>query len=108
MQFDASTKSYLESEVEDTDVVLFTNVSAFNAVSKNGRLYDQELKRTVPFTVSKSPFPGTEEALRESLRNYTRGWPSDIRITVRKELAGDRRLKRYHVAAAEVPDPNDE
>lgn len=100
-KFDSSTKAYLESDVEPDAVVLQTNVSAFNAVSNNGRLYDLELARTVPFTVKKPPFPGTKAVLSESLRNYTRGWPSDIRITARREISGDRRLKRYHISAAE-------
>lgn len=107
IEFDEGTKIYLESKIEDDPKILYTNVSAFNALWHTGRLYDKERGRTVPFKVFDNAMKGTETVISESLRNYTRGWPSEIRITARREMAGDRRLKRYHITAAEHIDDDD-
>lgn len=101
MEFNETTKIYLESKIEDEPRTFYTNVSAFNALWHTGRLYDREMGRTVPFKVQENAMDGTESTISESLMHYTRGWPAEIKITARREIAGDRRVKRYHISAAE-------
>lgn len=104
VQFDSSTKQFLDATTETESITFYTNISAFNALWRTGRLYDRGLGRTVPFKVQDNALEGTGAAISESLMHYTKNWPADIKITARREISGDNRLKRYHISAAEPID----
>ncbi|MGR3749601.1 DUF7946 domain-containing protein [Paracoccus sp. (in: a-proteobacteria)] len=107
LTFDESTKKYLESQIEVEPITIYSNVSAFNALWSTGRLYDRQVGRTVPFKIQDNALEGTGAAISESLMRYTKGWPAEIKIVARREVAGDNHIKRYHISAAEPIDPND-
>jgi len=55
---DAGTKSYLEARLKDDFYYLDANVTSFNVLTGNGRLYHPDEDSTVAFSLSPDPFVG--------------------------------------------------
>ena len=101
---DAMTKSYLEARLKDEFYILDTNVTSFNILTGNGRLYYPDEDRTVPFSVSTTPFAGTQNTLIESMQQYNAGRCGIVRMTAQRVETKEGRLKKLIVASAdEIP-----
>ena len=101
IEFNASSKNYLlsslDADVGEQDV----SISALNANDRTGRAYFLDLKRTVPFRVSKDADGDTMGVLSSSLDRYVNKHPAPIRLRFRRIEAVDGRLKRIVIYGAQ-------
>lgn len=100
--FDQETKDYLQTNedagIDEQDV----SISALNVNDRTGRAYFLDLKRTVPFTVSRDALSSTIPTLSASLDRYAKKRNSaPIRLRFKRIEAADGRLKRLIVLGAE-------
>lgn len=94
VRLDLDTKEYLEHEEIDTVSSQDVTVASVNANSKTGRVYFEDLGRTVPFKVAREATPRTLSNLSRYLRRYidkSNEWVSIKFIPIRY---ADERLKR--------------
>lgn len=84
---------------------LDSNVTSFNLLTGNGRLYSPELEVTVPFTVNKNYRHGTTTALILSMEQYSLGRMGTIRIFGERVETPSGRLVKYFVGSAEEISP---
>ncbi len=95
------TKSYLEAQLMDEYDMIDTNVTSFNLLTGNGRLYMPEEDGTVPFSLHSDPSAGTKQTLIKSMEHYAIGHKGTVRITARRFETVDERLKKLVVTCAE-------
>ncbi len=95
------TKNFLEAELSDDFEVIDTNVTSFNLLTGNGRLYYPDTECTVPFSLHTSPLQGAKNALIKSMEHYAMGHEGTIRITARRFETADQRIKKFVVNSAE-------
>lgn len=101
LRLDNTTKSYVNSNFENPEnTIRVVSVGALNANTGNGRVYDVETNKTIPFTVDKEPRPGTYAVLSSSLDRYIGGLPSNIEITCRETYSHDDRIKKLKIFSA--------
>ncbi|MCL7406931.1 hypothetical protein MWN63_13170 [Paradonghicola geojensis] len=98
---DEDTKSYLEARLKDEFYYLDANVTSFNVLTGNGRLYHPDEDRTVAFSLSADPFAGTKNILIESMKHYSAGRCGIVRMTTQRVETKEGRLKKLMVASAE-------
>lgn len=98
---DAGTKSYLEARLKDDFYYLDANVTSFNVLTGNGRLYHPDEDSTVAFSLSADPFAGTKNILIESMQQYSAGRCGIVRMTTQRVETKEGRLKKLIVASAE-------
>ncbi|WP_300425368.1 hypothetical protein [uncultured Hyphomonas sp.] len=98
---DAHTKAYLEAKRSDTFEVIDTNITSFNLLTGNGRLYDPEAETTAAFTLSTTPAKGTKNILIQSMEQYSLGRQGQIRIVVQRVETVEHRLKKFIITSAE-------
>lgn len=98
---DAGTKSYLEARLKDEFYFLDTNVTSFNILTGNGRLYHPDEDSTAAFSLSADPFDGTKNILIESMKQYSAGRCGIVRMTTQRVETKEGRLKKLIVASAE-------
>ncbi len=77
---DGGTKSYLEARLKDEFYLLDANVTSFNILTGNGRLYHPDEDSTVAFSLSPDPFAGTKNILIESMQQYSAGRCGIVRL----------------------------
>lgn len=99
--FDSSSKNYLLDSVEGDDSAQDVAISALNVNDRTGRAYFLDLKRTIPFRVSKDADPKTISILSASLDRYANKNPAPTRIYFTRVEAVDERLKRVIIFKAE-------
>jgi hypothetical protein len=102
--FNTETKRYIESSIVDpARTVAVGNVASYNVNGRTGRIFFDELGRTVPFKIAKDAGPQTEVALARSLENYAnkRFANKDIRITYIARRAEDGSIKSILVIGAD-------
>ena len=109
VRLDARSKSYLStSTLDPTRQRKEVSVGMLNANTRNGRVWDQELRRTVPIHVPTGADPQTLSNLAISLERYSarlfRPTNSDVFIVFNAELAEDNTVKRYLVYSADFED----
>lgn len=91
---DAETKEYLRIEATDEVASQDVTVSALNANNRTGRVYFEDLKRTIPFKISRDAENRTLSNLSKYLSRYvdkTNEWVSIKFLPIR---FADGRLKR--------------
>ncbi|WP_332656965.1 DUF7946 domain-containing protein [Brevundimonas sp.] len=103
--FDEETKEYVRQNVEDSAVKnrLFS-VSAFNANSGYGSVFDTELGRVVPISMSRDTLRMYRPVFSWGLDQYANRTGRKIDMTFYRILAMDGRPKRYIVQAASIID----
>jgi hypothetical protein len=92
--FDAGSKAYLEEDVDRGRDTQDVSVSSLNVNSRYGRVYFQDLHRTVPFKVDRDARPRTITQLSKALDNYAKKTGRAVTITFSRIEASDGRLKR--------------
>lgn len=99
-----STKAYLEAQLSADFDSIDTNITSFNVLTGNGRLYYPDIDGTVAFSLDASASPGAKQALIRSMEHYAMGHAGFIRITARRFEAVDGRIKKLVVRDAdEIP-----
>ena len=81
-KMDEITKEYIEAKPLNSPEILLTNVTAYNVVSRNGRMYDPVQGNTAAFTLVKSPLKGTANIITTSLDQYQAGRRGMDKVTV--------------------------
>ncbi|MEQ9557629.1 MAG: hypothetical protein RIG67_17805 [Rhodospirillales bacterium] len=100
--FNPRTKDYVNSEIlTDEDFIQDVSVGALNVNSGYGRVWFDDLGKTVPFKLDKERTGRTVGALARSLDGYANGEPSDVRVTFRKVNSADGRTKKIIISDAE-------
>jgi hypothetical protein len=95
---DQASLDYTRSTILDQEeTIRIGRVSAFNANSQRGRIYDSRLRRVVPFFPESKFNDAAAELIAWSLSQYVKDLPGDIELTVRavRSVGGD--VKRYRV-----------
>lgn len=101
VKFNTASKNYLKADVDADDDVQDVSVSALNVNDRTGRAYFLDLKRTIPFRVSRDADPRTMSILSAGLDRYANKNPAPTRITFSRVEAVDGRLKRIIILKAE-------
>jgi hypothetical protein len=94
VRLDTSSKNYLEYEISEGISNQDVTVSALNANSRTGRVYFQDLGRTVPFFISRDATPRTLTNLSRHLTRYVAQTNEWFNITFIPIRHADGRLKR--------------
>jgi hypothetical protein len=100
VRFDTITKDYINTTVKNEQRrQLAVSVGMLNANTRNGRIYNAELGRTVPITVSRAAEPRTLSNLAQSLQRYSarnlRQLNSQVNIIFETDTSIDGIDKRY-------------
>lgn len=99
--FDANTRDYVRlSAKDDTVVSKHVTVSAFNANSGYGSVFDHDLGHVVPFSMSRETLRRVKAVFSWGLDQYARGSGAGIDISFTRILAMDGRPKRYVIVSA--------
>jgi ElaB/YqjD/DUF883 family membrane-anchored ribosome-binding protein len=106
-RMDEATKEYIEAKPLNSPETLITNVTAYNVISRNGRMYDPVHGTTAAFTLVKSPLKGTANIITKSLDQYQAGRKGMVKVTVDRVQTESGRLKKFLVTAAEEIAPQD-
>ena len=71
INYNEASKDYVQtSNLIERPNVKVVSVGSFNVNTDYGRVFDFELNRTIPFTLSKDADPKTVQLLTQSLQNY--------------------------------------
>lgn len=100
-KMDEVTKEYIEAKPLDAPEMMVTNITAYNVVSRNGRMYDPVNGSTAAFTLIKSPLKGTANTITTSLDQYQAGRKGLVKVTADRVQTESGRLKKFIVSAAE-------
>lgn len=103
-EFNQETRNYIETNIKDDHTRRTVgNISSLNVNRRTGRIFIDELGRTVPFLVHKDADEGTLRAMARSLENYasTRLSNSDLTIRFRATRSADESIKRIVIYSAE-------
>lgn len=104
-RFNQTTKDYISRSIEDETVFeKDVSVAAFNANSGHGRVFDDELQRTVAFYIPEGLQNALKSVIGWGLNEYTRGTGRRIGVKFTRILAVDGRPKKYIILDAEVPE----
>jgi hypothetical protein len=103
--FNKSTKEYITESIEDEAIVeKDVSVAAFNANSGHGRVFDEDLGRTVAFYIPEHAQGELKPIIGWGLNEYSRGTGRRISIKFSRILALDGRPKKYIILEAEIPE----
>lgn len=104
VRLDQQTKENMKARPADVYDSVDTNVTSFNLLTGNGRLYSPETDTTIPFSLRKSYQYGTTAALLLSMEQYDLGRAGTIRVVAERVETSNGRLVKYIVGSAgEVP-----
>ncbi|MCS4091370.1 hypothetical protein [Rhizobium sp. BK176] len=99
--FDEKTRDYVKLNVEDdNEITKLVSVSAFNANSGYGSVFDGDLGHVVPFSMSRETLKRHKVIFSWGLDQYVQGTGRKIELTFTRILAMDGRPKRYVVLSA--------
>ena len=101
VKLDKYTKENLKAEPVGTYDTLDSNVTSFNILTGNGRLYSPETETTVAFALRENYRHGTTTALIASMEQYSLGRMGIIRIVGERVETSGGRLVKYIVGSAE-------
>lgn len=99
--FDETSKSYLGANATGTFQNIDTNITSYNVLTRNGRLYHPDERTTVPFFVLNNAQSGTSEKLTASMNKYTAGRRGKIRIIAERVETTNGRLAKMNISSAE-------
>lgn len=99
--FDKKSKQYLLDSEKDDDSAQDVSISALNVNDRTGRAFFLDLRRTIPFKISRDADAKTIIVLSRALDRYANKHPAPINIVFTPIRAIDGRLKRIIVHSAE-------
>lgn len=104
--FDADTKNYVNQNVEDRrEITKDISVSAFNVNSGYGSVYDPDLGRVVPFSMTRDTLRKLKGQFSWGLDQYATGKGGKLQVKFTRILTMDGTPKRYIMLAAERARP---
>ena len=104
IKLDQSTKENLKAQPVGKYDTIDSNVTSFNILTGNGRLYSPETESTIPFGLRDTYRHGTTTALISSMEQYALQRTGTIRIVgERVETSGGRLVKYIVGSAEEIP-----
>ncbi len=106
-EMDTLTKEYIEAKPANKPEVLHTNITAYNVVSRNGRMFDPINLSTAAFTLVKNPLKGTANTVTTSMDQYQAGRKGMVKVTVDRVQTESGRLKKFMIMSAEEIDAAD-
>ncbi|MCX5515243.1 hypothetical protein C3941_12860 [Kaistia algarum] len=72
VKFDSATKRYLQTTIADNDLkTKLFSIASFNANSRQGRMFDFEVGKTLPFEIAKDADRDTYQNIIDSISSYT-------------------------------------
>lgn len=98
---DIDSKDFLEARLQEGFQILDTNITSFNVLTGNGRLFHPEVDSTIPFSLGGQVIRGTPDALITSMRQYSLGRMGTIRITAQRVETSEHKLKKVLISSAE-------
>ncbi|GAB2207500.1 hypothetical protein ROS1_43170 [Roseibium sp. ROS1] len=99
--FNEETRDYVKLNVEDdNEKTKLVSVSAFNANSGYGSVFDGDLGHVVPFSMSRDTLRHHKAVFSWGLDQYVQGTGRKIELKFTRILAMDGRPKRYVVLGA--------
>lgn len=102
--FNAATKDYILKSIEDDAVIeKDVSVAAFNANSGHGRIFDEDIGRTVAIYIPEHSQKAFKAVLSWGLNEYARGTGRKISLKFTRILTWDDRPKKYIVLDANIP-----
>lgn len=101
IKLDMTTKDNLKAEPTGEYDTLDTNVTSFNVLTGNGRLFSPETETTLPFSLRDNSRHGTTTTLIQSMEQYALGRKGAVRIVGERTETKGGRLTKYFVSAAE-------
>ena len=101
IRLDQDTKDNLKAKPNGTYDTINSNVTSFNVLTGNGRLYSPETKTTVPFGLLGNYRHGTTTALILSMDQYSLGRAGTICIVGERVETQNGRLVKYIIGSAE-------
>lgn len=100
--FNKDTKEYVKQSIEDnTEITKKFSVSAFNANSGYGSVFDENLGHVVPFSMNQERLRKFRPVFSWGLDQYSNKTGGRISATFTRILAMDGRPKRYVIVRAE-------
>jgi hypothetical protein len=104
---DLESKVFLETRAREDFQTIETNITSFNVLTGNGRLYHPDEGATVPFSLSGSSLSGSQEVLTTSMNQYSMGRRGVVKLTAQRVETLEGRLKQLIVSSAEEIPPVD-
>lgn len=99
--FDEKTRDYVKLNIEDDNrIARAVSVSAFNANSGYGSVFDNTLGHVIPISMSRETLRKYKSVFSWGLDQYVQGTGRKIDITFTRILAMDERPKRYIIINA--------
>lgn len=100
--FNEETRDYVKNNIEDPQPYTkdFT-VNAFAANHGSGGVFDRDLGRSVPISMSKAVLTNVKHVFSWGLDRYANGTGETVRVTYTRMLAMDGTPKKYMVVWAE-------
>lgn len=95
------SKEYIEAKPSNSPEIIYTNITAYNVVSRNGRIFDPVNGKTEAFTLIKKPLKGTAGTVTTSMDQYQAGRKGMVKVTVDRVQTKSGRLKKFLVTSAE-------
>lgn len=105
--FDATSKEYLNDDIDAGTSTQDVSIPAMNINSRYGRAYFSDLSRTVPFKVSLDATPRTITELSRALDDYANKNGVTVNIRFLRIKSSDERLKRIVIYDAKHLDSDD-
>ena len=97
VNFNPVSKNYINKSIfSDDEEIMDMSVGSLNVNTGYGRVFIEELGKTVPFSVSNRPDRGTKTALAYSIDRYANEEASNVQVRFRRVLSLDGRTKNPH------------
>lgn len=102
IKLDHTTMAYVSIRDEgEAEEGIIGNVTKYNILSGYGRVFVDDLNRTVPFDLDTDVSPGEKEFLTKSSHDRNRGLDGKISLNASRILTGRGELKRFKVYGVE-------
>lgn len=99
--YDQSTKEYVKSNISDPQIIVKDfSVGAFDVNSGHGSVFDSDLGRTIPISMSREVLRNVSSVFTWGLDQYANKMGGNISIKYTRILAMDGRPKKYFVIDA--------
>jgi hypothetical protein len=103
LQLDGSTMNYVFSREENpSEETISGSVTRYNVVSGNGRLYDKDMRRIVPFRLDKDISEEDIRLLSWSLDQVNNQADGDLEFVVKRIVSASEVTKRYFVLSCKT------
>lgn len=102
MRLDHKTMAYVSIREEgEQEEGIIGNVTKYNILSGYGRIYIDQLERTIPFDLDTEVSAVEKEFLTKSSHDRNRGLDGKISLKASRILTGRGELKRFKVYGVE-------